>query len=57
MPFEHVHTDHACEHVFGFKGLFLSFPFLFVVFKIRDELRNEDQPPEVVAAVQEPAPV
>ncbi len=34
----------AWEHLLGFKGLFLSFPFLFVVLKIRDELRQEDDP-------------
>jgi predicted PurR-regulated permease PerM len=32
----------ACEHVFGFKGLFLSFPILFVAGRIRAELADED---------------
>jgi predicted PurR-regulated permease PerM len=29
------------EHMIGFAGLFLSFPFLFVAKRIRDELRGE----------------
>ena len=33
-----------CEHVFGFVGLFVSFPFLYVTQRIRDELRREDAP-------------
>lgn len=32
----------ACEHVFGFKGLFLSFPILFVAGRIRGEFLEED---------------
>ena len=32
----------AFEHLFGFKGLFLSFPFLFVAGRIRSELAEED---------------
>ncbi|AKU99707.1 hypothetical protein AKJ09_06371 [Labilithrix luteola] len=32
----------ACEHVFGFKGLFLSFPILFVAGRIRTEFLEED---------------
>lgn len=32
----------ACEHLFGFKGLFLSFPILFVAGRIRGELLEED---------------
>lgn len=32
----------ACEHVFGFKGLFLSFPILFVAGRIRSEFLEED---------------
>ncbi|MBS1148612.1 MAG: hypothetical protein H6Q89_310 [Myxococcaceae bacterium] len=43
----------AWEHLLGFKGLFISFPFLFVALKIRDELRQEDAPP-VLEAVKEP---
>lgn len=31
----------AWEHVLGFVGLFVSFPFLFVAGRIRDELRAE----------------
>ena len=30
------------EHLLGFVGLFVSFPFLFVAKRIRDELRAED---------------
>jgi predicted PurR-regulated permease PerM len=32
----------ACEHLFGFKGLFLSFPILFVAGRIRSEFLEED---------------
>lgn len=32
----------ACEHLFGFKGLFLSFPILFVAGRIRTDLLEED---------------
>lgn len=32
----------ACEHLFGFKGLFLSFPILFVAGRIRREFLEED---------------
>jgi predicted PurR-regulated permease PerM len=32
----------ACEHVFGFKGFFLSFPILFVAGRIRGEWLEED---------------
>ena len=31
-----------CEHRFGFKGLFLSFPILFVAGRIRGEFLEED---------------
>lgn len=31
-----------CEHLFGFKGLFLSFPILFVAGRIRTEFLEED---------------
>ena len=31
-----------CEQVFGFKGLFLSFPILFVAGRIRSEFLEED---------------
>jgi predicted PurR-regulated permease PerM len=31
------------EHMAGFVGLFLSFPFLFVAGRIRDELREEEE--------------
>jgi predicted PurR-regulated permease PerM len=32
----------ACEHVFGFVGLFLSFPILFVTGRIRADFVEED---------------
>jgi predicted PurR-regulated permease PerM len=32
----------ACEHLFGFKGLFLSFPILFVAGRIRTDFIEED---------------
>jgi predicted PurR-regulated permease PerM len=32
----------ACEHLFGFKGFFLSFPILFVAGRIRGEMIEED---------------
>ena len=32
----------ACEHLFGFKGLFLSFPILFISSRIRGEFLEED---------------
>jgi predicted PurR-regulated permease PerM len=32
----------ACEHLFGFAGLFLSFPILFVTGHIRTDFREED---------------
>jgi predicted PurR-regulated permease PerM len=32
----------AWEHLLGFAGLFVSFPFLFIVGKIRGELKEED---------------
>jgi predicted PurR-regulated permease PerM len=32
------------EHLLGFAGLFLSFPFLFVAKRIRDDLRGEVSP-------------
>ncbi len=32
----------AWEHVLGFVGLFLSFPFLYVAKRIRDELRTDE---------------
>ncbi len=32
----------CCEHLFGFKGLFLSFPILFVAGRIRREFIEED---------------
>jgi predicted PurR-regulated permease PerM len=44
----------AFEHLLGFKGLFISFPFLFVALKIRDEFRVEDAPP-ALQPVTEPA--
>jgi predicted PurR-regulated permease PerM len=38
----------AWEHLLGFKGLFISFPFLFVAGRIRDELRRAPAPVAVV---------
>ena len=35
----------ACEHLFGFVGLFLSFPILFVSGRIRREFVEEDAGP------------
>ncbi|HVJ91551.1 MAG TPA: AI-2E family transporter [Labilithrix sp.] len=32
----------ACEHLFGFTGLFLSFPILFVAARIRADFLEED---------------
>ena len=32
----------ACEHLFGFKGFFLSFPILFVAGRIRTDFLEED---------------
>ena len=32
----------ACEHLFGFKGLFLSFPILFVAGRIRADFVEDD---------------
>ncbi|MBX3232734.1 MAG: AI-2E family transporter [Labilithrix sp.] len=32
----------ACEHLFGFKGLFLSFPILFVAGRIKTDFLEED---------------
>ena len=32
----------AWEHLLGFSGLFVSFPFLFIVGKVRAELREDD---------------
>ncbi len=51
----------AWEHLIGFKGLFLSFPFLFVALKIRDELRAEDaaagHPPDESSTVSASLPL
>ena len=41
----------ACEHLFGFTGLFLSFPILFVAGRIRGEFLEEDA---VVSSVTSP---
>lgn len=35
----------AWEHLIGFAGLFVSFPFLFVASKIRGEMKANDAPP------------
>lgn len=42
----------ACEHLFGFKGLFLSFPILFVAGRIRGEWLEEDARMELEGASQ-----
>lgn len=34
----------AAEHLFGFKGLFLAFPILFVASRLRNEWGDEDDP-------------
>jgi len=36
----------AWEHLLGFAGLFVSFPFLYLAGKIRSEFVAEDTPPE-----------
>jgi predicted PurR-regulated permease PerM len=35
----------AWEHLLGFAGLFVSFPFLYLVGKLRAEFLAEDAPP------------
>ena len=35
----------ACEHLFGFKGFFLSFPILFIAGRIRTDFLEEDTGP------------
>ncbi|MBE2251344.1 MAG: AI-2E family transporter [Myxococcus sp.] len=45
----------AWEHLLGFVGLFVSFPFLYVVGKLLTEFRGQDVPP-VVEGAAEPAP-
>lgn len=46
----------AWEHVLGFAGLFVSFPFLYLAGKIRAEFVAEDAPPVEPAPVVEPSP-
>jgi predicted PurR-regulated permease PerM len=50
----------AWEHLLGFAGLFVSFPFLYLAGKIRSEFRAEDLPqsvpPPADAAPPAPAP-
>ena len=41
------------EHLFGFAGLFLSFPALFVAGKIRAEFRDEDEDALAAAATHD----
>ena len=41
----------AFEHVFGFVGLFLSFPSLYVAGKIRQEFMAEDAQPPLAPSV------
>jgi predicted PurR-regulated permease PerM len=46
----------AWEHLLGFVGLFVSFPFLYVAGKLLSEFQQEDAPlPEPTAAPVEPA--
>jgi predicted PurR-regulated permease PerM len=40
----------AWEHLLGFVGLFVSFPFLYVTGKLITEFRSEDAPPQTVEA-------
>jgi predicted PurR-regulated permease PerM len=40
----------AWEHLLGFAGLFVSFPFLYLAGKIRAEFAVEDPPPEPLPA-------
>jgi predicted PurR-regulated permease PerM len=45
------------EHLLGFVGLFLSFPFLFVAGRLRGEFRAEDDPSSTEPSAQpQPAP-
>jgi hypothetical protein len=48
----------AFEHVFGFAGVFLSFPALFIASRIRAEFLEEDGklPPETVSPGRSLAP-
>lgn len=48
----------AWEHLLGFVGLFMSFPFLYVAGKLLSEFKQEDAPPPepAVAPAVEPAP-
>jgi len=39
----------AWEHLLGFAGLFVSFPFLYLAGKIRSEFVAEDTPPAIEA--------
>jgi len=47
----------AWEHLLGFVGLFVSFPFLFVAGKLITEFKTQDAPPaEVAVNATPPAP-
>lgn len=46
----------AWEHLLGFVGLFVSFPFLYVAGKLITEFKEEDAPVAITPAT-EPAPV
>jgi predicted PurR-regulated permease PerM len=46
----------ACEHLFGFKGLFLSFPILFVSGRVRREFIEEDSGAATSAIVLSDSP-
>ncbi len=60
----------ACEHLFGFTGLFLSFPILFITGRIRTDFAEEDtgssksspidlsdNPEQLPSPLAEPVPV
>ena len=45
----------AWEHLLGFVGLFVSFPVLYLVGKIRAEFHEEDAPPVIAQTATAPA--
>jgi predicted PurR-regulated permease PerM len=45
----------AWEHLLGFVGLFVSFPVLYLVGKIRAEFHEEDTPPVSAQTATAPA--
>ena len=46
----------AWEHLLGFAGLFVSFPVLYLIGKIRSEFREEDAPLTVQTATAPATP-